>query len=146
MGEDLLTRPVGVDDFDFENVTAVAQAVRSRAKGDIDRALDMNMKAARLARGYAENTLQFAAFLGRPDAAFEVADAYYFGRGFQLGSLSFTKSMGQFYAEPRTYFLFLPSCAPIHADPRFDRLVNEIGLKDYWARSGSKPDYLAGGA
>jgi hypothetical protein len=31
------------------------------------------MRAARTALGYAEHTIQFAAFLGRPDAAFEVA-------------------------------------------------------------------------
>jgi DNA-binding winged helix-turn-helix (wHTH) protein/tetratricopeptide (TPR) repeat protein len=141
--EDVASRPAGVDEDDFERVRAVAQAVRSRSQTDIDRAMDLSLRAARTARGYAENAIQFAAFLGRPDAAFEVADAYYFGRGFQLGPMSFERSMGQFYREPRTYFLFLPSIAPIHADPRFDRLVTEIGLKAYWAKSGRAPDYLA---
>ena len=143
MADDVSGRPAGLDESEFSTVIAIAQATRSRAKADIDRAIGMSFEEAHKARGYAENCLQFAAFLGRPDVAFEVAEAYYFGRGFQLGALSFSKPEGQYYSEPRTYFLFLPSVAPIRADPRFDRLVGEIGLKDYWAKSGHRPDYLA---
>jgi hypothetical protein len=29
----------------------------------------------------------------------------------------------------------------MRADPRFERLVREIGLERYWRESGSKPDY-----
>lgn len=38
--------------------------------------------------------------------------------------------------------LFLPVCAPLRAHPRFARLMDEIGLTAYWARSGRRPDHL----
>ena len=143
MADDTSSRPPGVEQYDYDIVIAVAQAIRSRAKADIDKALALSFEAAHRARGYAENAIQYASFLGRQDMAFEVADAYYFGRGFQLGALSFSEAAGQYYGEPRTYFLFLPSVAPIRGDPRFDRLVGEIGLKSYWEKSGHRPDYLS---
>jgi hypothetical protein len=31
----------------------------------------------------------------------------------------------------------------MRADPRFELLVGEIGLKKYWDESGSTPDYKA---
>jgi hypothetical protein len=30
-------------------------------------------------------------------------------------------------------------------DPRFTRLVEELGLTRYWRESGSRPDYQMGG-
>jgi DNA-binding winged helix-turn-helix (wHTH) protein/tetratricopeptide (TPR) repeat protein len=144
LGADVASRPLGVADSDFENVIASALAARSGDPSDVDRAVALNLQAAHEARGYAENAIQFAAFLGRPDVAFQVADAYYFGRGFQLGRRSFGKEAGQFYSDLRTYFLFLPSMAAVHTDSRFERLVSDLGLKTYWLKSGQTPDYLAG--
>ena len=122
---------------------SAARAVQSRSEADIDRAMTTNLAMAHAARGYAENAIQFAAFLGRPDVAFQIADAYYFNRGFSLGRLSFSKEAGQFYEEPRTHFLFFPSCAAIRGDLRFDRLMGDLGLKAYWAAAGRPPDYIA---
>jgi hypothetical protein len=31
----------------------------------------------------------------------------------------------------------------MRADPRFDTLAEQIGLKDYWRRHKVRPDYLA---
>ncbi|MEI9928562.1 MAG: hypothetical protein WDN44_13775 [Sphingomonas sp.] len=66
------------------------------------------------------------------------------GAGFETGDLTFSKEQGAYARrdDRRTYFLFHPPCARMRADPRFDRLVGEIGLKRYWQQSASKPDYL----
>lgn len=44
----------------------------------------------------------------------------------------------------RTHFLFMPTGTAMRADPRFERLVNEIGLTRYWAETHTVPDYKRG--
>jgi hypothetical protein len=142
LGLDRPGRPLGIPDADFDKILTAARAIQSGARADIDKAVALNLAAAHEGRGYAENALQIAAFLGRLDTAFAVAEAYYFGRGFAPAPLSFSRSQGQYQPEPRTHLLFYPSTATLRADPRFDRLTAEIGLKGYWQTSGNRPDYL----
>ena len=44
----------------------------------------------------------------------------------------------------KTRGLFLPPAKPMRRDPRFAALVTELGLTDYWQKSGVKPDYQTG--
>jgi DNA-binding winged helix-turn-helix (wHTH) protein/tetratricopeptide (TPR) repeat protein len=140
--ENLSGRPPGPPAFDFDNILAFARAAASRSPADIDRAMTLNLAAAHQAAGYALNTLQFAAVLGRLDDAFAVAEGY-FGRDFKLDGLRFSKEAATYYSQLRTFPLFMPSTAAMRADPRFDGLVQRMGLKAYWARSGTLPDYLS---
>lgn len=41
----------------------------------------------------------------------------------------------------KTMMLFVPPTAPMRADPRFVGLVEDMGLSEYWRRSGAAPDY-----
>ena len=79
----------------------------------------------------------------RLDDSFAVADALFFGRGFDPGEMRY--SAEQAFRNPRrdrrTHFLFVPASAAMRADPRFDRLVETIGLARYWAETGTQPDY-----
>lgn len=141
--ENLPGRPPGVPDHDFEVQLSVARAESTRAPADVDRAVALNLALSPQGGGYALNAIQFLAGLNRLDEAFAVADAYFFGRGFKVGARSFSKEQGEYYMQLRTYTLFMPCVAAMRADPRFDDLVERMGLKAYWAQSGHLPDYLA---
>ena len=142
--EDVDGRPTGIPPAEFEAVGKVARAVLSRDPVDSEAAAKLWVERAHQGAGYAENAIQFTTALGRLDDAFAVAEAYYFSRGFVVPEVRFTVQQGSYtpMSERQTMFLFNPSLARFRADPRFDRLVQEIGLKDYWQRSGAKPDYL----
>jgi hypothetical protein len=143
LGLDRSARPSGIPEHDFDIVLASAQAIRSQSAPDIDRAISLNLEAAGRGRGYTENAIQLAAMVGRLDTAFELANGYFFERGPSQTGRGFSPEQGVYYREPRTAFLFMPSNAPMRADPRFDGLVEAIGLKAYWAKSGHKPDFMA---
>ena len=141
-GQDRARRPTGIPEEDFDLPLDVARAIHSGRAEDAERAVARNAAAARRGLGYAENAIQFAAFLGRVDTAFEIAQAYYFGEGFTPGPSRFSPVQGGSYSSRRTYFLFKPSNANLRRDPRFDKLAERLGLKRYWAQAGVRPDYL----
>jgi tetratricopeptide (TPR) repeat protein len=143
MSANLDRRPPGIPEFNFPMIDAVAKAMISRAPADIDAALKLNIEASHRGRGFAENTIQFASALGRIDTAYQVAEAYYFDRGFQIGEFRFTPEQRAYQRRGlfHTRFLFYPSTAAMRADPRFESLVGEIGLTGYWKDTGSQPDY-----
>ncbi|MFS2109292.1 winged helix-turn-helix domain-containing protein [Sphingomonas sp. Sphisp140] len=136
-------RPTGIPQDNFAMIEEVAQAMITRAPADIDRAMTSNLAAAHKGAGFAENTIQFAAAHGRVDTAFEVAEGYYFGRGFTVGELRFQPEQRVWTRQRnrRTRLLFMPSTASMRTDPRFGKLVAEIGLERYWRESGTVPDY-----
>jgi DNA-binding winged helix-turn-helix (wHTH) protein/Tfp pilus assembly protein PilF len=139
-------RPNGIPTSSFDELVPVVEAVMSRRPSKIDEAMAVQMAAAHRGAGYAENSMQFASFLGRTDAAFQVADAYYLDRGFRVPDVRFTAEQGGYTrrGDRRTYVLFLPSTAAMRRDPRFDAMVRELGLTRYWAESGVQPDYRRG--
>ncbi len=140
-----LPRPSNIPPWNFELNDLNARAILTRAPADIERAVRENRKASAQAAGFCENAIHLASQLGLLDEAYALADAYYFGRGFQVAA-------SRFLIEDRTYtpnyrrltaFLFTPSCAPFRADPRFRRLVEETGLAAYWRRTGTRADIMA---
>lgn len=136
-------RPVGIPDWDFAIVRSQIVATISRRRRDIEAALESLLDGARRGVGFAENAVLFAAFVGAIDVAFQVTDAYYFDRGFRMSDTRFSEEQGTYNALRRrhTYFLFRAVTAPIRSDRRFASLLEEIGLEEYFRRSGSKPDY-----
>ena len=143
-GNNLAGRPQDVPRDNIEMVMLVAQAAASRRVTDIDEAMRVNIAAAHRGAGFAENAMQFAVTLGRIDTAFQIAQAYYFARGFKTGEQRFPPLSGGYTPQNarRTQLLFMPSTKAMRSDPRFEPIVGELGLKRYWAEAGVKPDYL----
>ena len=103
------------------------------------------MAAAPAGVGFCTNAVKVGAYLGRLDEAFAAAEALFLGRGFRVAPLFFTSQQGGYTAPDRrlTEFLFSPACRPMRADPRFPVLLGEIGLADYWRRTGTAADALS---
>jgi len=144
-GRNLEGRPRDVPRDNIEMVMIVAQAAASRRKADIDEAMRVNVAAAHRGAGFAENAMQFAVTLGRVDTGFQIAQAYYFARGFTTPPQRFPPLAGGYTPQSarRTHLLFMPSTRAMRGDARFDSIVGELGLKRYWAEAGVRPDYLA---
>ncbi len=139
-------RPPGVPDEDFDGVIAVAIALKTQAKADITRAVALQTAMARRASGWAENAIGFLSGLGEQDGAFAIAEALYFGRGFQIGDLRYSAAerVHTDQKSRNTRPLFLPWSKAMRRDRRFAPLVAELGLDQYWQSTGIKPDYQLG--
>lgn len=141
--EDRDGRPPGIAEAEFERPIAFARVVAADDQPGIDRVLAENLASAHIGTGYAENSFLFAAFTGRFDMAFAIADAYFLDRGFTVPPRRFASGQGTYTGLPdrRTWILFQPPAQSLWRDPRFDRLLDEVGLTRYWRDSGTKPDY-----
>lgn len=139
---DPTSRPTGVDDALAADLRAWADAIRAPAA-----AATRATKARLIGLAHenplsAESAIRLTAALDDRDAAFAIAEAYYFDRGFSVldsGAPGSAASTDQ----RQTAVLFDPETASLRADPRFERLVAEIGLDAYWRRAGIVPDYRA---
>ncbi len=74
--------------------------------------------------------------LGDAPTAFALFDGYFFGEG-SWGRLA-PKGGDQ---DRVTSLLFQPPMRPVWREPRFDRLLERIGLDAYWRQSGIEPDF-----
>jgi DNA-binding winged helix-turn-helix (wHTH) protein/tetratricopeptide (TPR) repeat protein len=138
-------RPTGIPDWNFEVNDLNARAFLTRAPADVEAALAAYRRAAPMGAGFVENAIQFAAPAGLLDEAFRFAEAYYFGRHFRVSTTRFTTQQGGYTPRDRlvTHILFAPSTRAMRRDPRFLPLVEELGLVEYWRRSGTRPDTAA---
>ena len=136
-------RPTTIPESEFAIISGIAGAMVSRRPEEIERALAASFAAAHHGSGHAENCIQHACAFGRLDMAFAVAEALYFGHGFDPGEIRFNVEAATYtrYSDRRTYFLFLPHMAPLRADPRFAALTERLGLDRYWSESGVRPDF-----
>ena len=74
--------------------------------------------------------------LGDADAAYALFDGYYFGEG-RWSKLAPLGGDQDRVTSP----LFQPPMRPVWREPRFDRLLERIGLNAYWRESGTVPDF-----
>ena len=136
-------RPIGEPDWNFDLGRQEALALRSRDASAIDATLALFEQAMSRGANHAMNACQFASAVGRLDKAFAYSAAYFFGRGATLPHAAYSSQQGIYYpnANRVAWYLFLPNGANMRADARFTGLAREIGLEDYWAKSGRPPDF-----
>ena len=72
--------------------------------------------------------------------AFALLDGYFFGAG-QWARLAPAGGDQDRITSP----LFQPPARGLWRDPRFDRLLERIGLSAYWRASGTVPDFRRAG-
>ncbi|UAL11922.1 winged helix-turn-helix domain-containing protein [Caulobacter segnis] len=137
------SRPENVDEDNFKQAQLVAGAMLGGAPADVDRAIAYVLAAAGQGAGHAENAIQYACGLGRPETAVRICEAYYFGKGFKVADVRFSARL-KVYTHAnnrRTHFLFLPSTAALRAQPAFASLTEALGLDAYWRETQTRPDY-----
>ena len=129
MLRDVDNRPPDQRDNDINGVIAVAAALQSGARDEIDKAAAIQLVQAQTGGRDAENAFMFLAGLGKMDEAFDVARACYLAPGA--------------YDPPGRFApnLFLPGCRAMRKDPRFANLMDLMGLTAYWQKVGVKPDF-----
>ena len=136
-------RPIGVPDSVFDIAFASAKALATRAPADVDAAVQQHLVAVTKGAAFAENAVTFFSAIGRLDQAFQTIDAYFFGRGAAISDSRFGPETATYTPKYNRscYFLFYGPSAPLRADARFASLVREVGLEDYWRKTGTTPDY-----
>ena len=136
MVQDVRGRPQHLSDRDAATLGDLATALDARRGPKAQRALETQLLAARQNLHAAGRAIKLASALGRVDEAFELANAYYFSRGYRIAGDTREN-------ERDTIILFAPVTKPMRGDPRFDSLVDDIGLERFWRQSGTQPDYRA---
>jgi DNA-binding winged helix-turn-helix (wHTH) protein len=100
-------------------------------------AVAANMAAA--GRGPAQGiaAIMHLSLLGALDEAFTVAEGYYLRRGAVPVGLARSASDPHITDQARrvTQLLFVPACAAMRADVRFEALVCDIGLDTHWSEA-----------
>jgi DNA-binding winged helix-turn-helix (wHTH) protein/tetratricopeptide (TPR) repeat protein len=133
-------RPTTLTELQLADLFLLAHALRGRDPALIDDVMATQMARESQDASTANLAISNACALGRLDDAFALADAYYFGRGFIIPDHPAPAS-GFSPDQRQTRFLFEPVTRSMRADPRFNPLVEEIGLESYWRESGVQPDY-----
>lgn len=125
----------------LEFMRAAATVVGDPTDAATDRLMEANRLAARSNSNLAEQAMALASGLGRVDEAFLLAEAYHFGRPFEIAGERLEPGAALPPDRRKTLPLFWPPMASARRDPRFARLCGRLGLEDYWTATQSKPDY-----
>jgi tetratricopeptide (TPR) repeat protein len=143
-----LNEPRGRPDFPPQLVNTLRTsmtALASRRPADIARAIDLLTADVVASQSGSVNAIMILCALGAIDRAFVVADAYLLERGPLIARI--TSQVREVTVKDqhrrKTNMLFVPVAAPMHADPKFHRLMDDIGLSQYWRDARVQPDFLS---
>ena len=114
-------------------------ALDERTPAAIEVARQANLEAAKRDLDFSSQAIIALSGLGETDAAFEVANALFVVPGTPHARKPATSTAWRFAP-----WLFTPPTASMRRDPRFDAICDGIGLTQYWAKRGIKPDYQLG--
>lgn len=135
------TRPASLTQEFIDRWLIIIRALLARTPAEKARTRANLVEVAASTRSFASNGMMAFSSLGMLDEAFDLAYGYYRGTG--DFATAFAKREGLPVNDMnwrRTMMLFTPPCAAMRKDPRFMQLAQDIGLADYWEKSGTKPD------
>lgn len=102
---------------------------------------DRLIEAVGSSKGFAVSGVMAFSAAGLLDDAFALAEGYYRGTGPYFRSFAGADQLPiNDMTWRRTMMLFTPGCKAMRRDPRFADLCGYIGLNDYWAKTGTRPD------
>lgn len=128
----------------FETLRAPLVVAASGDAKNAGRVIDGLLAGAERNVAAVVNALMLLNLMGAIDPAFDLAEAYYLEQGPILAAMQWRPGQPVVPDQRRrkTNMLFIPISAGMRRDPRFPRLMERMGLADYWERSGTLPDHL----
>lgn len=131
--------PAELSEIVLSQSQRAAQAAVNRDPREIGDVMESQTRLTRQSSPDAESAIEFACLFGKIDTAFEIGRALFLSDGYAIPDSP--NSTDVTLESRNTRLLFLATTQPMRADPRFETLVNDIGLARYWRESGSMPDY-----
>lgn len=127
----------------LEVLRQTATALHSKSARDTARASDSVWRSLSEGPSAAINAILCLAALQQLDRAFAVCDAYLLEQGPLLANVGWRPGQASINDQRRrkTHMLFIPVTAPLRADPRFEVLMQRIGLADYWRARDISPSF-----
>ncbi len=135
-------RPPAIPDWNFALAESETRAFQTRDPEIVARTIELYKSAVEIGTGFQQNAIIFNAAMGLLDAAFAMAQRFFFDAS-PGAQRRYAPEQGV-YATPRsrpTFFLFSQETASMRGDPRFMDLSRALRLEDYWRSSGIAPDY-----
>ena len=135
LASDPAARPLDERDApDMRGRKLFLAALATRSPADIDSAIEATVLKARDIESERLNMALQATTLGRPGLALDMLEGIYLGSG----EWALRPSLRNVLA---THPLFQPHARPLWREPRFNRILEGVGLERYWRMSASRPDY-----
>ena len=128
-------RPPGTSEEVVRAIETTAAALAGQ--GSATAAIERNLTVLRAEPAAIFGAAHAAVALGQRETALALFRGYYFSDG-EWARLA--PAGGD--QDRQTAALFQPPMRTLWRDPEFDALVSEIGLKAYWRKSGTEPDYV----
>lgn len=126
--------PVEIREDHLASIRATADALAGQRPAA--EAIATNLDYLRSNSGFALHVAQACTALGAIDEAFAILDGYYFARG-QWGGVAPQGGDDDRITGP----IFQPMMRTLWGEPRFNSLLEQIGLNAYWRASHSTPDF-----
>lgn len=143
----ILARPAasGLPQSQHDFMRRSAEALAGSRSYRRTETLARNRETAARSTSAAEHAMAVAAALGDDAEAMAIARAYHFGEGFTVGDSRLEAGTHMPPDRRKTLPLFWPPMARVRRTSEFGNLVQRLGLNEYWAASGSWPDYVRSG-
>lgn len=133
MFNDQAGRPAGYEEINEALWRAFLAALISRADADADRAIKIILANAHRIQAPPLPEAFECAVLGRSESALSMLEGIYLGTGAWAKENPYGKTV--------THPLFQPQAKSLWGNPRFNRILNDVGLERYWREAGVQPDY-----
>jgi hypothetical protein len=127
-------RPAGTTEDDLRRWRLFLRGMATRAVPDVDRALASLLDDARQSPMPVPLAFQ-CAMLGNGELALSILEGCYLGTGDWAAKRPVDQSGSA------SHPLFQPQAKSLWSDARFERILEGIGLEQYWRATRTRPDY-----